>query len=369
MSGTRVQSTDRTAESREPEAPSTGIEDRIEVEQPRPHGSKLTSIQACRGIAALLVVLYHTNMVFSEPRYWNSKPFGTVFDFGYAGVEFFFVLSGFIILHVHWSDLSRPRRVSRYLWKRFRRIYPIYWVVLFAIVPVFLLVHWGYEFQRNPMVILSSAMLVPLRNQDTCLPVAWTLYHEVLFYVVFAVSILNVRVGSLLLCVWLAGSILYPDLFVTSPYHLFFGMGAGCALILRYQKIRLRALVAALGICLFAGAGWLDLHTGDSFLLREKLLIEFLYGAGSSLAILGLVELERSAALKAGGLMLLLGDASYAIYLIHDPVLAMLGKIFAAAGLLQLPAQLSFIVFVGCATAAGVALHLWIERPLLRYLE
>jgi peptidoglycan/LPS O-acetylase OafA/YrhL len=92
--------------------------------------------------------------------------------------------------------------------------------------------------------------------------------------------------------------------------------------------------------------------------MRERLLLELLYGAGSSLAILGLVELERSAAIKVGGLMLLLGDASYAIYRVHVPALAMLAKAFESTGLRRFPVQLSFVIIVASATAAGVALHL-----------
>jgi peptidoglycan/LPS O-acetylase OafA/YrhL len=67
--------------------------------------------------------------------------------------------------------------------------------------------------------------------------------------------------------------------------------------------------------------------------------------------------------------MLLLGDASYAIYLVHVPALAMLAKAFVSTGLRRLPAQLSFVIIVASVTAAGVALHLWIEKPLLRLLS
>lgn len=193
--------------------PPSPVESRI-AEQPAPPRSKLTSIQACRGVAAMLVVLFHTNICFEHPKYWNGKPFGSVFDFGGAGVEFFFVLSGFIILHVHWFDLGRPQRVRRYLWKRFRRIYPIYWFVLLPLIPGYVLVHsWGYGFERDPLVIFSSIVLVPFGGELATLAVAWTLYHEVLFYAAFAVAILNVRVGSFLLLIWLAASLLYPDHF------------------------------------------------------------------------------------------------------------------------------------------------------------
>ncbi|NBQ54213.1 MAG: acyltransferase, partial [Proteobacteria bacterium] len=46
------------------------------------------------------------------------------------GVDFFFVLSGFIILHAHMDDIGRPARLGRYLWRRAVRVYPIYWICL-----------------------------------------------------------------------------------------------------------------------------------------------------------------------------------------------------------------------------------------------
>jgi peptidoglycan/LPS O-acetylase OafA/YrhL len=73
----------------------------------------LKSLQACRAAAAILVVLYHTSHgIFRLPRYFEHKPFGPVFDFGFAGVDFFFVLSGFIMMHVHAADIGRPSAIG-----------------------------------------------------------------------------------------------------------------------------------------------------------------------------------------------------------------------------------------------------------------
>jgi exopolysaccharide production protein ExoZ len=87
----------------------------------------LNSLQACRAAAAILVVFYHTSHgIFRLEKYFGHKPFGPVFDFGFAGVDFFFVLSGFIMIHVHAGDIGQPRMLAAYLWKRFSRIYPAY---------------------------------------------------------------------------------------------------------------------------------------------------------------------------------------------------------------------------------------------------
>ena len=79
----------------------------------------LRSLQACRAVAALLVVLFHASVgIFNLPKYFGCKPFGPVFDFGFVGVDFFFVLSGFIMVYVHAADFGQPRALGAYFWKR-----------------------------------------------------------------------------------------------------------------------------------------------------------------------------------------------------------------------------------------------------------
>ena len=95
---------------------------------------RLDGVQAARGAAALLVVLYHCGRMLSLPQYVGRIPLGNVFEFGHAGVDFFFVLSGFIIMHVHRGDLGRPGRFGRYAWRRATRIVPMYWVVTAIVV-------------------------------------------------------------------------------------------------------------------------------------------------------------------------------------------------------------------------------------------
>ena len=125
----------------------------------------LNSLQACRAIAAIFVVLSHTSGILSLPKYLGAKPFGPAFDFGFVGVDFFFVLSGFIIMYAHARDIGQPRAFGAYMWKRFSRAYPPYWVALTLILPVFfLLPHLGIGHERNPDVIVRSIFLLPDRK-------------------------------------------------------------------------------------------------------------------------------------------------------------------------------------------------------------
>ncbi|MGL4420416.1 MAG: acyltransferase family protein, partial [Gemmataceae bacterium] len=89
----------------------------------------LRNVQALRGLACLFVVLYH--VAGWEQLVWPRIPvFGFYRYFGFAGVDLFFVLSGFIITHAHWKQIGQPRHLPTYLYRRLSRIYPVYWLAL-----------------------------------------------------------------------------------------------------------------------------------------------------------------------------------------------------------------------------------------------
>ena len=284
----------------------------------------LYSLQAGRAAAAILVMLFHLNGLFNSGKYWQGSPFGRVFDFGHSGVMFFFVLSGFIIAHVHARDLNCPGRVLPYLFNRFRRVYPIYWCVLAPVVAVFILFPgFGTGAERDPLVILSSITLLHFTDATT-LAVAWTLYHEVLFYSLFAIAIINRQVGFALLIAWIALSAVVCDGFLFALVHVDFGMGMAAAWAVRRFRIPVAAVLALVGVLAFLVTGWDEIY-GEALTPNQSALG---YGIASTLIILGTVELERSGRLNVNNAWRMLGDASYVLYLIHYPLLSFLAKLF-----------------------------------------
>ena len=138
-----------------------------------------------------MVVLYHTWIHCREA--YGDFTLGHIFAFGHAGVDFFFVLSGFIIFEAHRDDIGNPKRLSHYIERRVTRIYPLYWV------------YSGFypsgRVACRPRVfptayhIVTSFFLVPTR-EDPIMVDAWTLQHEMLFYTLFGLIILNRRLGT-----------------------------------------------------------------------------------------------------------------------------------------------------------------------------
>ncbi|MBC7800268.1 MAG: acyltransferase [Gemmatimonadaceae bacterium] len=339
--------------------------------QPR---TNYATLQALRAFAAGLVVFYHTNQaIFGNPKYWLDRPFGDFLQFGRAGVEFFFVLSGFIIYAAHRRDIGRSGQLAGFAWKRFRRVYPVYWLLLFAVVPIYFTVpSFGDGTAQDAGTVVDSVLLIHIFGTREILTVSWTLFHEIAFYGVFALLIVNRLFGGLVMGAWLVSSAVWavmpsiiPPGIATylSPLNLLFGMGMGAAWVIGRMRPPLPWALTCAGTVLFLGAGaeeaWGDL------LARGPLAI--LYGIGSSLIVVGAVELERAGKVRVPRALVFLGNASYSVYLVHFVALSMLAKAAVwAVGYVAIPHALIFLFLVAGSVTAGVVYHVLVEIPLLR---
>ena len=131
----------------------------------------LFSVQIARGVAATAVVLAHANLII------DSRLFHGWLVTGWCGVDFFFVLSGFIICYANSADIGHAERLPIYLYKRFVRVYPVYWLytaaallldLAMAIVSHKYLISWIHLDFGN---LLRCATLYPTRTspQARCL--------------------------------------------------------------------------------------------------------------------------------------------------------------------------------------------------------
>ncbi len=214
-------------------------------------------------------------------------------------------------------------------------------------------------------------MLVHIDTDRTILGVAWTLYHEVLFYFMFALAIWHRITGFVLIAIWLLISAAsmemsdrtYPFAFFASPLHLLFAMGMGACWLTHKKRVKLPLLLASLGVATFLGTGATEVYERPWLTEDTRSL---LYGIGSAMTIAGLATLEQEGRARTWRLLRLLGDASYSIYLTHYPLLSLLAKIFVATGAKNaIPALLSLILIVAATTLIGIMIHSAIEKPLL----
>src|ERR1039458_4980160 len=233
----------------------------------KPNVGEIKSLQYGRGIAALLVCLFHyegaMNQIQTGSGSLESSGFEFIFRAGHSGVEFFFILSGFIIFHAHRIDLGRPRRLGNFYWKRAIRILPMFWLIVipFGLAVLAISSHDVLTLGR----FLLDILLIP-REGTLTLPAAWTLQHEVVFYVLFGILILNKRLGIVALLLWqlaclivLVFDLLPQDyLLPATTYFGYYNFGFlfGIAIAFLEERADLRAHrrgLAVLGAIGFAG--------------------------------------------------------------------------------------------------------------------
>ncbi len=331
------------------------------------HGH-LLGIQAGRGVAALLVVFFHAGRMLSLPQYVGHVPWGNGFRFGHAGVDFFFVLSGFIITYVLRHDVGNLARLPRYAWRRLTRIYPIYWVVTAAVIVLTLFSRDAAE-RLQTWQIVASFLLLP-HAQEPLVGVAWTLEHEMLFYLAFALAIIWRPLGILMIYVCVLTTIagrlgfLSGDLlgFFDSPYHLEFLMGIASALIVVRYRCPMPRVLMITGAIAFIAIGVAE----DTNLLEVAGLFSILlFGAACAAILIGAATAERAGALRIGRGGALLGAASYSVYLTHTLVIGLTAHLMAWCGIIAFLPDWSMLLIVVCAAGtAGLLLYWFVERPL-----
>jgi exopolysaccharide production protein ExoZ len=355
--------------------------------QAAPSG-RIDPIQLLRAIAVLMVVVYHLSVLFPDPlaaRWAVPAPL----YFGYAGVDLFFVVSGFIITHVTRRD---PFDLRAFALKRAFRILPLYWLVTTLIVGIWL-VRPGLIDVRAASAwryLLDSYLLVPT-GERPLLGVGWTLQHEFQFYALMAVLLaFGARRAAVpvLLALFGIGVVLRVvvdpgldlwDWKVFSLYAVQFALGIVLYRIHARWRIGYPALLVVGGVALFVATS--SLATPLMNAAREVTVIPagsfglirtLGYGAASFVLALGVLNLPQAQDLTGSGsgrAMLAIGDASFSIYLFHNLVLQAL-----SLGTRRLPdeAWLGFLLLPGgvvAVIASGVFVHRIIERPLLHTLE
>jgi exopolysaccharide production protein ExoZ len=338
------------------------------LEAHRAPSTVLQSLQVYRGLAALMVVLYHITDL-SAARY-NYRVLNGAFRFGYTGVDFFFVLSGFIIAYTNRSDIGERAALGPYFRKRFVRVYPLYWLIAgtkLALIGANLIP--GGPHEREPATILASLLLLP-QSHPPVIGVAWTLIYEVLFYLIFAAIIRwGWTCAVSLVAVWLmliginAAGLLDLDSpilqVLSNERNLEFLLGVtGTVVVLRYRLSAPYVWVLA-GAGLYAIAAW---SVNSGYFVSSYTLW---FGVPSLLLVIGGASLDL-----AGGRwpswLVFVGGASYSIYLMHTMFID--GFLLVVLRLIPFGVVVS-VAAVACAVIGGCLIHVAVERPLLALLK
>jgi len=346
-----------------------------------PH-KKLNLLQVYRGIAALLVVMVHITIKSVENL--NQVSFLNLFGAGGSGVDYFFVLSGFIMVYVHRSAIGKKDQLKSFLVKRAVRIYPIYWIITLTVWCLFLVIP---AFANNQDLsvghVIASLLLIPQKDPNFkdkfILEVGWTLTYEIYFYLLFSIAIwLKPKYSVPILSAWLLVTILHYRKIVKFPEDFFllktvFGemnleLVLGCLaayIVIKYNnkisKYRWILFgIANLGYILGMLAAWGKVEFG-----RIPT-----FGVLAALLIIAATSIDLKDSPKIPYFLIFLGDASYSIFLTHMPVISVITKILQKANLGKYfdgffaPALLAvFAVVFGCI------FYSLIEKPLTVFMR
>ena len=335
----------------------------------------IESVQVMRGLAAIAVAIYHTNLILQKPGYGGRDILYTLSSKGWLGVNFFFVLSGFIIMFAHERDIGRPSALPRYVWRRVVRLYPIYWLCL-TIYLAAALVGLGYpDFSWRLPNIASAYLLVPL-TLDLSLPlrVVWTLFYELAFYAAFAVLIINRALGIAVFTAWFVAIMVFGvlagevEMSLFHTWNLTFLFGVFTYLLSKRLDGRHGLPILLAGVALLACM--LALGAGDKLAAAQRSpLLVLALAVPFALILLGATLAEPARGWRFPPALMLLGSASYAIYLVHSPVISIMAQVQYKLFGNGLPELVVFWTIAIVSVLAGVVVHLLIEKPMLDSLR
>ncbi len=339
-----------------------------------PAKSTYRGVQALRGLAACMVVLFHASENWSVTAYgadthawWN----------GAAGVDIFFVISGFVMAVSSIGKDEGPTAARKFLERRIVRIYPLYWLITTLLV---LKISLGFVrsatglHQIPPLFGLCSYLLIPTHSPagdiSPLLAPGWTLSYEMFFYLCFAAALffrrsvpitLTIILGALAILgtfragTWPAFTVLFGPLLLEFLAGLWLGRAIQTGRTLPPRIAAPLAVVAAITLFAIPSAP-------PAFQRLEWGICGFLLVQAAVFLEPVLTRIPRWA--------LLIGDASYSLYLTHSPLLGLYTFALKRAHVL-VPNRIRFqdeantlLVSLILSIAVGIACYLAVEAPI-----
>jgi peptidoglycan/LPS O-acetylase OafA/YrhL len=346
---------------------------------PKPAQGRLDSLEALRGVAALIVVLHHVCGTMALPKTFGRDLFGGIFTPGQFGVDVFFVLSGFIIFYTNSREGLGLDGVRRYSLRRFFRIFPVYWLIcLFYIPMVYLNPSVGpASLERSLPELLHSIFLLPY-GKDPVLGPAWSLCFEMMFYIVFIPFLFSRRLGWWVWTIWLVGVAVvhFAKLEFSSPFLtqffselvLQFFLGMIVAMLVRRSATARFMPWVLLGTAILVAMLLLEWRQGKDAVPYRHLI----YGTGSAVLIYGLACGDIIKGWAIPPFWRMIGLYSYSIYLVHRPVQQAMVKFsqkLLGVGHAEWVLYGVCLVIAACSVWFGIILGRYFEQPVLEFCK
>ena len=341
-----------------------------------------------RFAAALWVLLYF----FGERAGLGWREASGFVAKGYLGVDLFFILSGFILAHVYGPGRIDGRfNFGSFLWARLARLYPVHLATLAMLVALALAarligidLHDAFDFRQlwGQLLMVQAWGVVPAGGWNHP---AWSISAEWFAYLVFPLCF--ALVGMARRAPWAgvaAAAALFGGLFLVIPHLDIFGgtdltqltANGGALRIIPSFLMGIALWRLGQSVSLPAPAAWTGAGLNAAWIVLAPSL-----GAPDAITWLGLAGLifclAETAKTSSDGILaaptaLWLGEASYALYMVHMPVDLVWFQALQRIGLAPvggLPAVAAVIGAMGASMLAAGLLYQWIERPARSWLR
>jgi peptidoglycan/LPS O-acetylase OafA/YrhL len=345
---------------------------------------RLHGLTALRFFAAAAVVLVHVRFQFSD-----SHTLTVAAGYGYAGVTFFFLLSGFVLT---WSWSRQP--AGRFFWRRLARIWPLQ----FALMLVAFTVLADRERLPGPFGHTLEALLLQSWSPDRAVyfggnGVSWSLSCEMFFYLLFpfvvplvirlhgrGLAVLGALTGAAMLAApalaagSVSGDTYYWLFYVFPPYRfaeflLGIVLARAVALGLRVRRPALAGSLSVAGLALLVAAlTWLNVVVGGGVDRPFVALAAVPLFAVLLLACVS-AELRSPHSWLTWRPLVLLGEWSFALYLVHKPLFLLTQRWGWWGNSGGLDGALQFVAFLALSTAVAAGAHYALEKPAERALR
>lgn len=324
---------------------------------------KIEVLQAGRAIAAMLVVGYHTNQAINSFIGKSSQGGRLFLEYGYLGVDFFFVLSGFII---YFSVLRKKEfELPSYLLQRLNRIFTPYLPVGILMALLYTLMPSVSEGDRS-WGWFTTLTLLPAEDRPA-LNVAWTLRHEVVFYFVFGL-LFYFRKLWIGFALWAAAIFAYEcsldpgnqsgilgQLFGSINIEFLFG--------LLVAKFYLENKKPNYLLCFLLMFGAFTLWVIFGAIVDQSWLVGLSLAAG----VYVLIDLEMKGRVQIPKFLSVLGNGSYSIYLVHPIAVSIAVRI--AHKFFGGSEGVAFLFVFLTSITVGMVYYVLIEKPVVNYLR
>jgi exopolysaccharide production protein ExoZ len=338
------------------------------------------SLQVLRAFAALIVVIGHIKheVLMVSAKMAEVAPIWTSWKLPYnAGVDIFFVLSGFLMVYTSQKLYQQPKAWRTFLVKRFQRIVPLYWFYTSAMIAVILMMPAAFDTaQASVGHFIQSYLFIPHERPaggiKPLLSLGWTLNYEMFFYVIFAgllfLSRRKLSAIIAILFIWLAVSHYFiPEtasmaFFWSRPIIIEFIMGMIIANIymVGFRLPKFVVFVAIAGACMafFMMPYQVDIFGLTIYRLPNMTMAVGLVGALTLCH--GMDNLRMPKTLKA------LGDSSYTLYLAHPFAIGAVALMVVKFDMSQ---TLHFWISLGVCVVGSYVAYLIIEKPMIKFFR